>query len=68
MPKCPSCQREIDPNATKCPYCQTTIDNMNPVIKIILFIIMIIVLYKATMWYVKWQGDKEVKRVEEKYK
>ena len=68
MTQCPSCKKEIDENATKCPYCQSTIDNMNPIVKIILYIIVIIVLYKGITWFSFWQGEKEVKRLEEKYK
>jgi NAD-dependent SIR2 family protein deacetylase len=68
MPKCPSCQLEVDKEATTCPYCKEAIlsfdKGKNAFLQIFWYIVLFVLLYKGITWYVNRESDKEMKKME----
>lgn len=61
MKKCKSCQKEIDPKATKCPYCQTDQRGWfmkHPILTVILALFIIGIFSAATKSGTKSDGQK----------
>lgn len=61
MKKCKSCQKEIDPKATKCPYCQTDQRSWfmkHPILTVILALFIIGLFSAATKSGSKSDGQK----------